>query len=237
MNLFPLPQVAQPVQGLFSNLRTALDNPAVKAGLLQAGMSMLNPNPNSSPFAQIFTGVNEGIQANQRYKDLVTQREIEKNKLLAEQQREDLKNAMRARLDDARLRQIENSIDVSQRNAGSLTELRKAQTERAKRGPAGSAAGSRAFDSAWRAFYRKKVEGLFGGDSPTPDQITEWKSEFDALEAQTPGRAGTAGLTAPTAPSAPVDPEQRAIAIREAMELYGWDEEQAAQEIDSLFVE
>lgn len=200
MNLFPLPQIAAPAQGLFENIATKLADPAVKAGLLQAGMSMLNPNPNISPFAQIFSGVNEGIQAHQRYQDLTTQREIEKNRLLAEQAQENLKNAMRARLDDARLRQIENSIDVSQKNASSLGTLRAAQTERAKRGPAGNNSGVRAFDSAWRAFYRKKVEGLYG-DTPTPDQIAGWKSEFDALEAQTPGRTGTAGMTgAPEAP-------------------------------------
>lgn len=120
MSLFPLPQIAAPAQGLFDGIRAKLADPAVKAGLLQAGMSMLNANPGQSPFAQIFSGVGEGIGAHSRYQDLVTQREIEKNNLLAEQAKEERKFGLQSALTAARMKQIENSIATSQANTSSL---------------------------------------------------------------------------------------------------------------------
>jgi hypothetical protein len=220
MSFFPLPNIA-PVAGLFDNLVQALDRPEVKAGLLQAGSSMLNPNPNVSPFAQIFTGVNEGVQAHQRYQDLETQRQVEKNRLLAEQEREDRKFGLQMGLNAARMKQIENSIATSQENSKSLGSLRAAQTERARRAPAGST-GDKTRASAWRAFYRQKVDPTVG-TNPTPELVAQWRAEFDQLE------GGLGGSPSGTAQLAQDPAVQRANAIRELVEDQGYTVEQAEE--------
>lgn len=187
--------------GLFSGLGNMWNDPAMKAGLLQAGLSMLNPNPNSSPFAQIATGVAQGAMAHQRYRDLATQEMQERQDALAAQQSENAKEAMRMKLDQARIQQIENNIRTSQENARSLTTLRGAQTERAKRAPASGSGGSRAFDSAWRSFYRQKLQDpSMLNESVTPELLQQWKSEFETLEGSRP--SGGASPVAPTASGA-----------------------------------
>ena len=224
MSLFPLPQVAPSQAGLFDNLRNALSNPAVKAGLLQAGMSMLNPNPNSSPFAQVFTGVNQGIQAHQRYQDLETQRQIEKQSLLAEQAREDRKFGLQTALNNARMKQIENSIATSQANSQSLGNLRAAQTERARRGPLG-ARGSTP-EARWEKFYREKLRNSAldpNAELPANERAAIWRQEFDALEAAGRGLPGGGAAPPDFSQLAPEDIQQLAdengISFEEAQQL------------------
>lgn len=225
MALFPMlnPPAAGPEPGLFDNLRGFLAQPGVKAGLLQAGMSMLNADPRQSPFSQIFTGVNEGLQANERYKDLVTQREIEKQNLLAEQQREDRKFGLQTALNAARMKQIENSIATSQANTSSLGKLREAQTERARRAPTGRAGTPLTRDS----FIRERMKTLLPGDEITPELQAQWDREYQTLAgaggaapAPAPGVAGTATL--PQVGAADV------TAVRQQlMDDYGYTEEEA----------
>lgn len=201
MGLFPLPQVAPSQAGLFDNIRNVLGNPAVKAGLLQAGMSMLNANPGQSPFAQVFSGIGEGIAANQRYKDLVTQQEIDRIKLADEQKRQDMKDTLAAKLADAKIRQAETAIQTSQANSKSLGMLRGAQAERAKKfGLGGRSTGSL---SPWQRFYSKKIDQLYSAPV-TPELVDSWKQEFSILEQTSPGASGTAKEAAAASASAGV---------------------------------
>lgn len=198
MNLFPTLNAA-PLGGLFDGLRAKLAEPAVKAGLLQAGMSMLNANPMQSPFAQIFSGINEGIQANQRYQDLATQRNIERQRLAAEKEKENRKFGLQVALANARMKQIDSSIRNSQENTKSLSGLRAAQTERAKRAPAGRASAP----LTWDSYVREKLKTQIGDGVATPEQLSQWKQEFDSIQSIGGGSAsGTANLGAPAAPSA-----------------------------------
>jgi len=203
MSLFPLPQIAPAQAGLFDNIRNTLADPAVKAGLLQASMSMLNPNPNSSPFAQIFTGLNQGLQANQRYKDLETQRQVEKNNLLAEQEREDRKFGLQMGLNAARMKQIENSIATSQENSKSLGSLRAAQTERARRAPAAGRTGT---PLTRDSFVRERMKTLLPGDVITPEIRQQWDNEYAELT------RGSAGVPMPTPGNDPAAALQALIA-------------------------
>lgn len=174
---------AAPGQGLFAGVLNKLHDPAVKAGLLQAGLSMLNANPGQSPFAQIFSGIGEGIGAHARYQDLVTQQEKDRQDALAEQQRKDQEFNLKQQVAQGRLKQIENAIQVSQENAHSLGTLRSAQAAKAGKG----ADGSKAFSGAWRAFYRNKMSSKLDGSAATPEEVRQWKQEFNSLEAASPG--------------------------------------------------
>jgi len=204
MSLFPMLAPAAPSQhtgGLFDNIKTVLADPAVKAGLLQAGMAMLNPNPNTSPFSQIFTGIGEGIMANQRYADLETQRQIDANKLASEQAMEERKFGLQAALNNARIAKMASDIQTSQQNASSLASYR------AKRG---LGSGTDKMPGAWRAFYRQKIAGNFG-EAPTAEDIANWKKEFQTLEGAGPAGGGvTEAPAVSAATSAPTDDLARA---------------------------
>lgn len=209
MQLFP--QLQSPSQqepsgagGLFAGLHAKLTDPAMKAGLLQAGMAMLNANPGQSPFAQIFSGIGQGIGAHEKYQDLVTQQEVDRQDALAAQARKDEEFALKQQPANARTAQVANAIQTSQANTASLGRLREAQTAKAGRS---GADGSKAFSGAWRAFYRGKMTNSFGDTgAPTPEVLAQWKQEFNALESAGPG-GGAAPVTSGAPSAAASGPE------------------------------
>lgn len=214
--------------GLFANLHAKLTDPAVKAGLLQAGMALLNPNPGQSPFSQIASGVGQGIMAHQKYQDLVTQENKDKADALAAAEADRQKQMTTEALNRARIAQIENNIRTSQENASSLGALRSAQAKKAAAG--GSSGGSKAFSSAWRAFYRNKTALSGVGTVPTPEQINSWKQEFNALEAAGPGGGAAVGSSGVSAPSSGPDP----ATVQAWADEQGISFEEAAQQLQDL---
>lgn len=230
MSLFaginPMQQEAPQQQGggLFANLHAKLTDPAVKAGLLQAGMALLNPNPGQSPFSQIASGVGQGIMAHQKYQDLVTQENKDKSDALVAAEADRQKQMTTEALNRARIAQIENNIRTSQENASSLGALRSAQAKKA--GAGGSSGGSKAFSSAWRAYYRKKLEGKLDGSAPTPEEVTSWKQEFNTLESAGP----TGGSSGTSAPAGNPDPST----VQAWADEQGISFEEAAQQLQDL---
>ena len=194
MALFP--SLTQPT-ALQQDWKTWLSRPENRAGLIQAGIALMQPlQMGQSPIGQVGQAIGQGVEAKSRYETAVEEKAREQQKLSMAML--DWAEQKKQRRED-RAGQAEDRA-LRRQGLSAMIKLREAQARKADRGPS-SAAGV-ASPSAKAKFYSEFSLNFKDPLNPTPEELQTLNRAWDNAQ-QLAGGGGAASITA--GPETPVN--------------------------------